>query len=63
MRRIWSTGQREHHSGPMSHGKKVQINSQGKAKSLAGFKQKDMLRLAILSISVEWGKMSSGLIS
>lgn len=39
----------------------VRINSQDKAKLLTGFTQeKDMLRLAILSVSLAWGKMSSG---
>ena len=37
-----------------------QIHSQDKAEPLTGFEQKDVLRLAMLSVSLERGKMSSG---
>lgn len=63
MCRGWWTENLERWAG-RAQWEEVQIYSQYKAKPLTGFKQeKDMLRLAILSMSLNWDKMSSGVMS
>lgn len=62
--KLWSTGQGEHPIGPMRQGRKFRLVLSTKQSLLHVFNQeKDMLRHALLSISLEWGKAGSGVIS